>query len=53
MAVKIFSKTTGETITGKFASIAEGKVNLFSGCMSDKKGGFRGCGRSRSSKLPR
>lgn len=47
MAVKVVIKETGETITGKFASLEAGKVGLFSGIMSDKKGGFRGCGKKR------
>lgn len=47
MAVKVVVKETGETITGKFASFEGEKVGLFSGVMSDKKGGFRGCGKKR------
>ncbi|MBI4281938.1 MAG: hypothetical protein HY672_00405 [Chloroflexi bacterium] len=47
MAVKILIKETGETITGKFASLEADTVGLFSGIMSDKKGGFRGCGKKR------
>ena len=47
MAVKVVIKETGETITGKFASLEADKVGLFSGIMSDKKGGFRGCGKKR------
>lgn len=47
MAVKVLIKETGETITGKFASLEADKVGLFSGIMSDKKGGFRGCGKKQ------
>lgn len=47
MAVKVVDKATGETHTGKFARIVGGSVNLFSGIMSDKKGGFRGCSRKQ------
>lgn len=47
MAVTVVVKRTGETTVGKFASIENGKVNLFSGIMSDKKGGYRGCGRKQ------
>jgi len=47
MAVKVIIKETGETITGKFAVMESDKVGLFSGIMSDKKGGFRGCGKKR------
>ncbi|MBI4198618.1 MAG: hypothetical protein HY533_05870 [Chloroflexi bacterium] len=47
MVVKIVVKEAGETLTGKFASLEGGKVALFSGIMSDKKGGFRGCGKKR------
>lgn len=45
MAVKVVVKESGQTVTGKFVSIEAGKVGLFSGIMSDKKGGFRGCGK--------
>lgn len=47
MAVKVVIKETGETVTGKYAVIEAGQVGLFSGIMSDKKGGFRGCGKKR------
>ena len=47
MAVKLVEKKTGEAITGKYASIEGEAVNLFSGIMSDKKGGWRGCGRKQ------
>jgi len=47
MTVKVTNNTTGETFSGKFAALREGEVNLFSGVMSDKKGGFRGCGKKR------
>ncbi len=45
MTVKVVIKDTGQTITGKFASLEVDKVGLFSGIMSDKKGGMRGCGK--------
>jgi len=47
MTVKLEIKETGETITGKFASFEGDKVGLFSGIMSNKQGGFRGCGQKR------
>lgn len=47
MTVKVVVKETGETVTGKYAVIEAGQVGLFSGIMSDKKGGFRGCGKKR------
>ncbi|MBI4279124.1 MAG: hypothetical protein HY660_11775 [Armatimonadetes bacterium] len=46
--VKVVIKATRESVEGKFVSIEAGTVNLFSGIMSDKKGGFRGCGRKRT-----
>ena len=45
MAVKVVEKQTGASVTGKFAVIQGGQVSLYSGIMSDKKGGFRGCGK--------
>ena len=45
MAVRIVDKESGQTFTGKFADVKEGTVSLWSGIMSDKKGGFRGCGK--------
>ena len=45
MTVKVTDKQTGKVVAGKYAVIQEGNVNLFSGCMSDKKGGIRGCGK--------
>lgn len=47
MAVKVVNKATQETYTGKFAQIQKGEVWLYSGCMSDKKGGLRGCGKKQ------
>ncbi|MBI4537878.1 MAG: hypothetical protein HY704_00025 [Gemmatimonadetes bacterium] len=47
MAVTVVVKKTGETVAGKYATIGNGKVNLSSGIMADKKGGFRGCGRKQ------
>ncbi|MBI4330468.1 MAG: hypothetical protein HY673_04205 [Chloroflexi bacterium] len=45
MAVKVKDKATGAETVGKFANIKGGQVSLFSGIMSDKKGGWRGCGK--------
>lgn len=45
MAVKLVNKKSGQALTGKFADIKGGSVHLWSGSMSDKKGGFRGCGK--------
>ena len=47
MTVKVVNRKTGETISGKFAVLQEGNVLLYSGCMSDKKGGLRGCGKKQ------
>jgi len=45
MAVKVVEKATGTVSTGKFAAIKGKEVTLYSGMMSDKKGGWRGCGK--------
>ena len=45
MAVKVVEKATGKVVTGKYAAIKGKDVRLYSGIMSDKKGGWRGCGR--------
>ncbi len=45
MSVKVTDKKTGKETTGKYASIQGGQVSLYSGIMSDKKGGWRGCGK--------
>lgn len=47
MAVTVLIKDTGEKVTGKFAVMEGETVGIFSGIMSDKKGGFRGCGWKR------
>jgi len=47
MAVKVVEKATGTVSTGKFAAIKGKEVTLYSGMMSDKKGGWRGCGRKQ------
>ena len=47
MTVKVINNKTGETFRGKFAVLRESEINLFSGIMSDKKGGSRGCGKKR------
>lgn len=45
MAVTVVVKETGQTITGKFLVTEGEKINLYTGIMADKKGGFRGCGK--------
>ena len=45
MSVKVMCKNTGREAIGKYASTKNGQVNLYSGIMSDKKGGWRGCGK--------
>lgn len=45
MPVGVVDKNTAQSFSGKFAVLEKGKVNLWSGCMSDKKGSLRGCGR--------
>ncbi len=45
MSVKVADKQTGEETGGKFALEKGGQVNLYTGIMSDKKGGWRGCGK--------
>ncbi len=47
MGVTVTIKETGQTVTGKFAAVEGENVGLFSGIMSDKKGGFRGCGKKQ------
>lgn len=47
MTVKVVINETGQAMTGKFASFDADTVGLFSGIMSDKKGGFRGCGKKQ------
>lgn len=44
MSVKVVDKTGKETL-GKYASVKDGQVSLYTGIMSDKKGGWRGCGK--------
>jgi hypothetical protein len=43
--VKVIEKATGKETVGKYAAIKAGEVGLFWGIMSDKKGGWRGCGK--------
>lgn len=43
MSVRVVDKKTGKEITGKYAVIKGGQVNLYTGIMSNKKGGWRGC----------
>ncbi|MBI4267204.1 MAG: hypothetical protein HY662_00280 [Chloroflexi bacterium] len=45
MSVKIIDQKTKKETTGKYAAVKEGQVSLYSGIMSDKKGGWRGCGK--------
>ena len=45
MSVKVVDKKTGQETTGKYAAIKGEQVNLYTGIMSNKKGGWRGCGR--------
>lgn len=45
MAVKVVEKATGKVTQGKYAAIKGKEVTLYSGMMSDKKGGWRGCGK--------
>lgn len=47
MAVKVLIKASGENVSGKYCVVEKGQVALYSGIMSDKKGGFRGCGKKR------
>ncbi len=48
MSVKVVDKQTGTETIGKYASVKEGQVALYSGIMSDRKGGWRGCGRRQT-----
>lgn len=45
MAVAVVEKETQKRVMGKFAKLEQGQVLLYSGCMADKKGGLRGCGK--------
>ena len=45
MSVRVVDKKTGKETTDKYASVKGGQVSLYSGIMSDKKGGWRGCGK--------
>ncbi len=45
MSVKVVDKKTGKETTGKYAVIKGDQVSLYTGIMSDKKGGWRGCGK--------
>jgi hypothetical protein len=44
MAVKVIEKAMGKVTTGKYAATNGKDIRLYSGIMSDKKGGWRGCG---------
>ncbi len=45
MSVKVMDEKTGKETTGKYASVKGDQVSLYNGIMSDKKGGWRGCGK--------
>jgi len=45
MSVKVVDRKTGKETTGKYAVIKGDQVSLYTGIMSDKKGGWRGCGK--------
>lgn len=45
MSVRVADKKSGKETAGKYASVKAGQVSLYSGIMSDKKGGWRGCGK--------
>jgi len=45
VSVRVVDKKTRKETTGKYAVIKSGQVNLYTGIMSDKKGGWRGCGK--------
>ncbi len=45
MSVKVMDKKTSKESIGKYALIKGGQVSLYTGIMSDKKGGWRGCGK--------
>lgn len=45
MSVRVIDKKSGQETIGKWASVKGNEINLFTGIMSDKKGGWRGCGK--------
>lgn len=45
MSVRVIDKKSGKETVGKYALTKEGQVSLYTGIMSDKKGGWRGCGK--------
>jgi hypothetical protein len=45
MPVKIVDKDSGKETVGKWAAFKGQEIHLWSGIMSDKKGGWRGCGK--------
>ena len=47
MSVRVVDNETGKESTGKYAVTKGGQVSLYTGIMSDKRGGWRGCGRRR------
>ncbi len=45
MSVRVVDRKTGKETVGKYAVVKGGEVSLYTGIMSDKKGGWRGCGK--------
>ncbi len=45
MSVRVVDKKSKQETIGKYALIKGGQVSLYTGIMSDKKGGWRGCGK--------
>ena len=45
MSVRVKDKKTGKETVGKYALVKGGQVSLYTSIMSDKKGGWRGCGK--------
>jgi hypothetical protein len=45
MSVRVVDKKTGKETIGKYALVKGDQVSLYTGIMSDKKGGWRGCGK--------
>ncbi|MBI4267557.1 MAG: hypothetical protein HY662_02100 [Chloroflexi bacterium] len=45
MTVRIMDKKSGNETVGKYALVKSSEVSLYTGIMSDRKGGWRGCGK--------
>ena len=45
MSVKVMDNTTSKETISKYALIKGDQISLYTGIMSDKKGGWRGCGK--------